>query len=242
MRSITAASGAILALWAALPFSAAAQGVAFSYYHPFRGSGGPGISLGGSTPVGASPVAVDFQLSYHHLAEVRTDDPIATAGWFSAHAIIPEFGLSFGIAAGDFLPYLGAGVAAVFNVAPTLYQGQLDRDLAPALGAPAIRGNGYSFTLGDVNVISSLNFGDGFYAGGGLEIPFPGNSGWHRDPGNPRDSSGVPKLVLQIRYRWLRGPYTIQGTYQDPRTGTEALLRRGRLLYDGLEIRIGGGY
>jgi hypothetical protein len=41
-------------------------------------------------------------------------------------------------------------------------------------------------------VISSLNFGDGFYAGGGLEI--------------------------------------------------EALLRRGRLLYDGLEIRIGGGY
>jgi hypothetical protein len=70
MRSITAALGGIWALCAALPFSTAAQAVAFSYYHPFRGSGGTGISLGGSTPIGASPVAVDFQLSYHW--EMRT--------------------------------------------------------------------------------------------------------------------------------------------------------------------------
>ena len=239
MRSSIAALGGCIALLAALP---ATDQVALSYYHPFRGSGGPGVSIGGSTPIGSSPVGVDFQLSYHHLAEVHTDDPIATSGWFSAHAIIPELGVSFGLAVGDFLPFVGGGVAAMFNVAPTLYQGQLDRDLAPSVGAPAVRGNGYTYTLGNVNVISSLNFADGFYAGGGVEIPIAAGGEWHRNPGNPRDSAGVFKILIEVRYHWLRGPYAIQGTYEDPRFGTVALMKSGNILYDGLQIRIGGSY
>ena len=238
MRFEIAAVGTGVALIAALP---ARAGVALSYYHPFAGSGGLGVSVGGSTPIGTSPVGVDFQLAYHHLAEVHTDDPIATSGWFSAHAIRTEFGLSFGLAVGDLLPFVTGGVAALFNVAPTFYQGQFDRDLAPSVGAPAVRGN-YTYTLGNVNVVTSLNFADGFYAGGGVEIPIAAGTEWHRNPSNPRESAGVFKIQLEVRYHWLRGSYGIQGTYQDPRTGTETLARTGQLLYDGLEFRIGVSY
>jgi len=239
----TALSFRTLLLAGLLSAAANAQTVAVSYYHPFGGSGGPGICVGSSTPLGDSPLGLDFHFSYHHLAEVRTNDSFATAGWFSAHAIIPEFGVSLGLGVGQVLPYVRAGVAALFNVDPTLYQGQLDRDLAPSLGMQAIRSNGYSFTLGELNPsAASLNFGGGFYGGGGVEIPLVGGGDWRRSPTRPRDSSGVSRILLEVNYYRIRSPYTLQGSYVDPQGGSHFLQMTGSLHYDGLEFRISVGY
>lgn len=213
-----------------LPSSARAQGIAGSYYHPFGGSGGPGIGIGATQPIGG-PLGLDVHLSYHHLAEVMTNDPIAKTGWFSANAFIMQLGVSVGLATGPVLPYARIGLASVFNLLPTFYQGQFDRDFGAAIGAP-VRGT-YQFSLG------SLNAAEGFYAAGGLQIPLGGG-----DPqrGGSREGVGAAKMFVEVKYFRMHGSFLIQGSFADSSGATQSVFRSGSVLYDGLEFRVGGGY